>query len=86
MVDSFLGSGTVAVAAKRLKRRFIGSDHDADAIALTKNRLAQKPEPPRYNLQEKGLHTADAPNLVMDNDSDGRIDGAISAASRLANV
>jgi hypothetical protein len=41
---------------------------------------------PRYNLQEKGLHAADAPNMVMDNCSDGRPDGAISAASRLANV
>jgi hypothetical protein len=41
---------------------------------------------PRYNLQEKGLRTADAQNLVMDNNSDGCIDGAISAASRLANV
>jgi len=43
--DPFLGSGTTAIAAKRLNRRFIGADHDADAIALTKSRLAQEPEP-----------------------------------------
>src|SRR5271157_25683 len=41
---------------------------------------------PGYNLQEKGLRSADAPNMVMDNDSDGRLDGANFAASRLANV
>jgi hypothetical protein len=43
--DPFLGSGTTPVAAKRLTRRFIGADSDADAIALTKSRLAEEREP-----------------------------------------
>jgi hypothetical protein len=42
IVDPFVGSGTVAVAAKRLNRRFIGCDEDQSAVEMTLARLAQE--------------------------------------------
>jgi len=40
VVDPFLGAGTTALAAKKLGRRFIGCDIDANAVAMAKRRLA----------------------------------------------
>jgi hypothetical protein len=45
VVDPFLGSGTVGVAAKRLNRRFVGCDENIDAVNTALARLAQEPEP-----------------------------------------
>ncbi|MFC1834119.1 DNA-methyltransferase [Thermodesulfobacteriota bacterium] len=45
VVDPFLGSGTVAVACKRMKRRFVGCDVDQDSVNITLTRLAEEPEP-----------------------------------------
>ena len=45
VVDPFLGSGTTAVAAKRLNRRFAGCDEDEASVNTTLARLAQEPEP-----------------------------------------
>ncbi len=39
VLDPFLGSGTTAVAAKRLQRRFIGIDQSEAAIRISLNRL-----------------------------------------------
>jgi len=39
--DPFLGGGTMAVAAVKLGRRFIGIDRDADAIENTRRRLSE---------------------------------------------
>ncbi len=44
VVDPFLGSGTTAVAAKRLNRRFVGCDEDEASVNMTLSRLAQDPE------------------------------------------
>ncbi len=41
VVDPFLGSGAAAVACKRLKRRFLGCDVDADAVNVARGRLAE---------------------------------------------
>lgn len=41
ILDPFLGSGTTALASKRLNRRFIGTDMDIDAINITLSRLVQ---------------------------------------------
>lgn len=40
IVDPYLGSGTTAMAAKELNRRFIGCDIDAEAVKTTRKRLA----------------------------------------------
>ena len=39
IADFFCGSGTTLVVAKRLKRDYIGVDHNPRAIGLCKNRL-----------------------------------------------
>ncbi len=39
VVDPFLGSGTTAVAASRLGRRFVGCDVDDGAVAIARTRL-----------------------------------------------
>ena len=44
-IDPFLGSGTVAIAAKRLNRRFVGCDESIDAVNTALARLAEEPEP-----------------------------------------
>jgi site-specific DNA-methyltransferase (adenine-specific) len=40
VVDPFLGSGTTAAAAVKLRRRFIGCDINPGAVAITQERLA----------------------------------------------
>lgn len=45
VIDPFIGSGTVAVACKRMKRRFVGCDVDQDSVNTTLARLAEEPEP-----------------------------------------
>ena len=47
VVDLFVGSGTTAVAAKRLNRRFVGCDEDEASANTAITRLAQEPEPAR---------------------------------------
>ena len=39
VVDCFLGSGTVAIAAKKLNRRFIGCDKDINAVNTARSRI-----------------------------------------------
>jgi site-specific DNA-methyltransferase (adenine-specific) len=41
VVDPFMGSGSVGVAATKLGRSFSGSDLSADAVALASSRLAE---------------------------------------------
>ena len=41
VLDPFMGSGTVAVVCKRMKRNFIGFDKDKDFIELANKRLRQ---------------------------------------------
>ena len=41
VADPFMGSGSVGVAARRLGRRFIGTDVNAEAVRITSERLRQ---------------------------------------------
>ena len=41
IADFFCGSGTAVVVAKRLNRRYLGYDIDAEAVATTHRRLEQ---------------------------------------------
>jgi len=43
VLDPFLGSGTTAVVARRLKRRFLGFEVDPDHVRLALKRLAERP-------------------------------------------
>lgn len=40
VADPFLGSGTFAFVARKLERRFVGCDIDANAVSVTRQRLA----------------------------------------------
>ena len=42
ILDPFNGTGTTAIAAKRLGRRYIGFELDEDYVAITKNKLSQE--------------------------------------------
>lgn len=39
IIDPFLGSGTTAVVARRLRRRFVGIEQDAAYVAMARTRL-----------------------------------------------
>ena len=43
VVDPFLGSGTTAVVARRLKRRYLGFEVEPDHVRLALKRLAERP-------------------------------------------
>ena len=43
VVDPFLGSGTTAVVARRLGRKFLGFELDADFVRLALKRLEERP-------------------------------------------
>lgn len=44
VMDPFMGSGTTCVAAKKLKRKYIGIDMDANNLAITEQRLKKLDE------------------------------------------
>lgn len=43
ILDPFMGSGTACLAAKRLRRHYIGIDIDAESVAIARQRLAVEP-------------------------------------------
>jgi DNA modification methylase len=43
VVDPFLGSGTTAVVARRLGRRFLGFEIEPDWVRLALKRLRERP-------------------------------------------
>ncbi|MGI6038161.1 MAG: DNA-methyltransferase [Limnochordia bacterium] len=45
ILDPFMGSGTTAVVAKRLKRRFLGFEINPDYVRLARKRLQERLEP-----------------------------------------
>jgi site-specific DNA-methyltransferase (adenine-specific) len=53
VIDPYCGSGTTLVAAKILKRNFLGIDQNEDAVALARTRLAN-PIKSESNLLKKG--------------------------------
>ena len=48
VLDRFMGTGTTALAAKRLKRGFIGIDNDKNYVDLTMKKL-EEITPKEYN-------------------------------------
>jgi hypothetical protein len=46
VIDPCCGSGTVAVACKRMGRRFLGAEISEESYQVALARLAQEPEPP----------------------------------------
>jgi site-specific DNA-methyltransferase (adenine-specific) len=43
VIDPFLGSGTTAVVARRLARRYLGFEIDPDCVRLARKRLVERP-------------------------------------------
>lgn len=41
MLDPFIGSGTVAIACKKLNRRFIGIDVNQEYVDIANKRLSE---------------------------------------------
>ncbi|MCA9692641.1 MAG: hypothetical protein KC636_23785 [Myxococcales bacterium] len=68
VLDCFLGSGTAAVAAERLGRRFIGIDHGPLSIALARRRLLARRDPERPSLPPLTVEVigVDAGDLLED--------------------
>jgi site-specific DNA-methyltransferase (adenine-specific) len=48
VLDPFLGSGTTAVAARNLNRRYLGCDLSAEYLDICKKRLAEPFTPPMF--------------------------------------
>ena len=42
VLDPFMGTGTTALAAKRLGRKYIGIERDAKYVEIAKNKLSQE--------------------------------------------
>ncbi len=52
VLDSFCGSGTTLIAAQTQNRRWIGIDNSPQAIAITRQRLAELPAPMPFSCRE----------------------------------
>ena len=64
VLDPFMGSGTTALVARKLGRRFIGSELNADYAAIANRRLAQPFTPSFMNILDSvAKDTAACPNL-----------------------
>ena len=55
VLDPFLGSGTTAVVAKKLNRRFIGIEKEKEYVALALTRLEMAEENPQIQGFEDGI-------------------------------
>lgn len=54
VLDPFVGSGTTAIAARNLGKRFIGIDVNPEYVEIARRRLSEtKPAPRRRELQSK---------------------------------
>jgi len=51
VLDTFMGSGTTAVACKNIKRHFLGSEKNKDYYDIITKRLSQK----NINFFEEGI-------------------------------
>jgi SAM-dependent methyltransferase len=76
VADFFCGSGTTAVVAAKLGRRFIASDLSSRAVHTTRTRLIKTGSPVFAVKQIKGIEPtradpqfADSVNLILDNQS-----------------
>ena len=56
--DPFVGSGTTAVTAKKLKRNFIGIEREKEYVALALKRLELASEFPEIQGYENGIFRA----------------------------
>jgi len=67
VLDQFLGSGTTAIEAKLLRRRFTGIDVNPQAIEISKQRTSFKllPENEDDVIYEPEMHVGDAKKLSM---------------------
>jgi len=49
VLDPFMGSGTTALAAKRLKRKYVGIELKPEYVQIAKDRLKQEDETSKGN-------------------------------------
>jgi len=53
VVDPFMGSGSVGIAATKLGRRFRGNDLNPEAVQIAARRLSPDSEPMQADLLER---------------------------------
>lgn len=60
VLDPFVGSGTTAVAAKHLNRRFVAIERQADHVSLAQARAGLTPDDPSVIRDDDTQHGLEA--------------------------
>ena len=86
VLDPFMGSGSALLAAKRLGRRYVGYDLDADYVEIARRRVGESVEPVASPAQLSPTLSLDPPitDLMAEEDFQSRATKEGKAAQKLA--
>ena len=76
VLDPFMGSGTTAVAAQRLNRRFIGFETNPDYCEIIRQRLSHKDQP---STLEKHIYVQETPQCRINRRRQRRVHRAAAS-------